>query len=174
MRRDVVPYIFIVVVALATGCSREEKNTRPEVSLVSSPLSPPALQSILASPLSTPASPLGLPQPPAGLGTVGGTLVLELDSTPIDEATVYLGAVDRIEGEPAMARLNTQTAPQAFTDAAGRFVFTDVPPGHYALIYETPFDSYLARYPDGEDIVFEVKRDEIVDLGTIQTPLLDR
>jgi hypothetical protein len=174
MRRNAVLYMFAVVVALAVGCSREEKNTRPEVSLVSSPLSTPALQSILASPLPTPDSPLGFPQPPAGLGTVGGMLVLEVDSTPIAEATIYLGTVDRIESEPAMARLNTQTAPQAFTDAAGRFVFTDVPPGHYALIYETPLDTFLARYPNGEDIVFEVESDEIVDLGTIQTPLLDR
>lgn len=170
MRKNLVFVVLIVgLFALASGCSQEKRDDDTD----SSPL-PPAPSSPLLVPTVEPATlaPAALPQPPSGLATVGGKFVLHLDESPIVGATTYLGVVDQTEGDFSVARLDITTAPQAMTDEEGRFVFTDIPPGRYALIYEMPLDTYLARTPEGDDVVFEVGPDEIKDLGTILTPLL--
>lgn len=170
MRRNLVYAVLIVgLFALAIGCSKEKSDDDTD----SSPLSP-AQGSPLLGPTAAPsvASPPILPQPARGLATVSGKFVLQLDESPIVGATIYLGVVDETEGDIAVARLDTEAAPQTTTDEAGRFVFTDISPGRYALIYATPLDTYLARTPDGEDVVFVVGPDEIKDLGTMLTPFL--
>ena len=181
MYRNVIYGALAALLVLAVGCTRDTEDIEPETSPLSpppqaketGPETSPLLPSAQISPLPAPTPP-PLPEPAPGLGVVSGRFVLELGGSAIIGATSYLGVVDEVQENFTIARLDTQTAPKAITDETGRFVFVDVPPGRYALIYETPVDTYLARYPSGEDVVVDVEAGKLVDLGVIYTPLLDQ
>jgi len=49
----------------------------------------------------------------------------------------------------------------------GRFLFTDVNPGQYAIIIWSPFGGNLLSDESGATILVTVNADEIKDLGVI-------
>jgi hypothetical protein len=76
------------------------------------------------------------------------------------------------DGEAAMARLDKTTAPRAMSDQAGRFVFPNVEPDTYALIYSAVTSEFVLKDPDSnEDLLITVTADQIIDLGQIYVEL---
>lgn len=142
---------------------------------------------VLISPLATPAgttfispvSALGgsLPTPATkDKGTVGGILIRDVPGQPLQpyaEVTLYLASlIVNSTGTPGLAGLDKAIAPKAITDSTGAFAFTDVPPGTYALILDTPLSSFVLHQPGtGEAMLIEVKGGEVKDLGELHYDL---
>jgi len=83
---------------------------------------------------------------------------------------VYLAQLlPNTDGTPSgIVRVDENTAPMTITDSSGRFFFGDVEPGYYALAIKHPLNLLLARdVNSGEDVLFEVKAGEVVDIGEI-------
>jgi len=142
----------------------------------------PVLNSSLATPVSTTftspvVAPRSLPTPAAkDRGTVGGVLIRDVSGQPLQpyaEVTLYLASlIVNSAGTPGLAGLDKATAPKAITDSRGAFAFTDVPPGTYALILDTPLSSFILHQPGtGDAMLIEVKGGEIKDLGELHYDL---
>jgi hypothetical protein len=80
--------------------------------------------------------------------------------------------VDSVQDGFSVVRLDVTKAPSAITTPGGYFVFEDVVPGNYALVYETPTDTYLAQDATGRDVIARVGEGETVDLGQLAVPML--
>jgi hypothetical protein len=71
-------------------------------------------------------------------------------------------------GTAAMARLNKESDPMATTDEAGRFVFLNVEPKTYALVYSSGASEFLLKDPDSnKDLLITVVADQIINVGEV-------
>ncbi len=111
-----------------------------------------------------------VPTPGTDTGTVVG-YILTNKASPTPAGTVLLALARVIpgpDGTPMVASFNRNEAPHALTDANGRFVFSEVPPGQYALILDRISDAFMLNHPDsGEDFIVAVAAGEETDLGEI-------
>lgn len=128
-----------------------------------------------------PAEMLSVPAPANNeTGTVTGVLLMgEDDVEPVKGAILYLGQIVTIENNtPALASLNKQLAPTTQTSQVGQFIFTDIPVGQYALVYDLITATFVLNNPvDGGDLIVEVTNGDIIDLGGLhydQLPVLNQ
>ena len=116
---------------------------------------------------------LDIPEPASDRGIVTGQLL-----TPGPGGSPYIGSLylastitSDQEGFPPIVAFSDQTDPLAIQDRTGRFLFSDVPPGIYALVIWNPVSSTVIEEPGTNDyLVFEVEAGEVTDLGVIGIP----
>jgi hypothetical protein len=153
--------LTFLVVSMLVACSNP-----PTPEPAQSPLSPVATPQATAQ-----AAPLAalMPTSQAGYGTVTGRLVSQGTDRPLDNKTVYLGAItDASDTNFSVAALD-KFSPMFTTDGQGNFIFIDVPPGRYGLILESVLDTVLlADLSTGKEIVIVVAADQTIDLGKIE------
>jgi len=87
--------------------------------------------------------------------------------------TLYLARIiTSTNGAARMAALDKKRAPMAMTDEAGRFVFWNVGPNSYALVFSSGTLEFLIRDPvSDEDMVIMVVSGQTVDLGELYVEL---
>ncbi len=115
--------------------------------------------------------PLDLPIPPEGLATIGGSIIDATTRQARPESLIYLGKwVHTDQGLPVVS-LDRQLAPVYVIEPNGRFLFQNIDPGEYALVFFTPDYSFLLEDEEtGESIKLEVKPGDIIDLGQFELP----
>jgi hypothetical protein len=118
-----------------------------------------------------PAATRIIPTPSDNKGVITGVLLEGTEEfEPASNAVLYLAdIVASTDGRKAAASFDRATSPNTQTDAHGRFVFSDVEPGEYALVLDRIYNSFLLHDPDGEgDLLFTAEAGETVDLGRLE------
>lgn len=142
-----------------TGCTQQAATP----SIFSDANTNEAQQQTQSFAVPTPAS--------AQVGTVTGQLLLIKDGTnvPFEGIPLYLGSViTSDQGVEGMVKLAKSTAPKVLTDAQGNFAFTDVSPGKYGLMLDTPRGAVLLNQPPaGTNMVVEVQGGDTISLGEL-------
>jgi hypothetical protein len=133
-------------------------------------VAPYPMSTDISEPTVTPGAFL-VPTPSTGeVGVVTGQLLrLEDGETEgMDDAVLYLGGIIQADEGLELVELDKQVAPMAETDALGNFVFTDVPPERYGLMYDTPRGTLLLKNPEtSQDMIIEVTGGEVISLGEL-------
>lgn len=166
VRVGIVSGVALLLLALVTACGTSGSRTPL-------PLASP-LVSFLPTPGVEPSTMRGaLPTPSTSdTATVGGVALRQTPgqpSYPLNGGILFLAQVQYYDDKPVMGILDTSTAPRAVADEQGFFVFTNVPPGSYVLIYATPMGSIVLQNPQtGADMIIEVEGGAIVDLGELK------
>lgn len=113
---------------------------------------------------------LPIPSPTSNeSGVVTGFLYIRDEETkPARGAILYLGEVILENGLPTVSSLNKQIAPHTQVSQVGQFIFNNVPPGQYTLIYDIVTASFVLNSPAGGDLIINVEGGDIVDLGNLQ------
>ena len=123
----------------------------------------------LTSPIPTPIG--ELPDPEPGTGHVLGTLTSGDDGEPVAMATLFLGELLGEDDSVTGMGLEPDRAPHAETGTGGEFVFLDVPPGRYGLIWwRSHRESYALSAKDqesGEFLIVVVEEADVTDLGDV-------
>jgi hypothetical protein len=158
---------FLLVLPASVACRRSAPTTDSSKSPLAvtgsavhtSPLSSPTVRPV--SSLPTPSS--------KQVGTLFGALTKTAPRQPAQGAILCLGQVIVSEdGTPLMGGLDRATDPCTQTDQDGRFVFTDVPEGRYALFLDLFTNAVMLRQPSqGGDLLINVQGGSIADLGTL-------
>ncbi|MBK6325065.1 MAG: hypothetical protein KA362_12680 [Chloroflexi bacterium] len=123
---------------------------------------------------------INIPQPdlplqlaPSEIGaTVGGIVVDAKSQEAPPESIIYLGRMQYTEKGFPVVSLNRQEAPFVILPKNGGFIFENIEPGEYSLVFVTPDYSFLVADQDEVTIVFTVAEGDVLDLGTmlVQTP----
>ena len=167
-----------LLVLLLTACSG---GATPSVAVADTP-TPQATAVPSAAPTATvtAAPTVVLNNTPAtGKGNVIGLITRAprgVEPYPMTDTKLYLAEMLRnAQGELAgLAGVDEERAPFTWTDYQGQFAFTDVEPGHYALVIKHPLTLVLAHdVPSNSDIVVEVIAGQVQDLGAIQVDITE-
>lgn len=155
-----VVILVLMLASLFTACSSDSAEP------FESPLT--AAESPLAAPGQTDMAP-NVPEP----GTETGVLVGRIFSTSLNEYLgvypVYLGEILPLApGDDYLITLKEKESPKVETDEQGYVVFSDIPPGEYAIIVWLPFDSAVVPDPNTADkeLRVQVVAGEVTDFGT--------
>ena len=138
------------------------------VRCISSPHSPQIFP--LKSPFQSVITPVTqhLPQPAPGTGVILGMLKVENTNQPMVGIELYLAQHIGATQDTPIYKLDPDSAPHVITGGEGRFVFKDIPPGRYAIVIWTPFNSFLVRNPaTGSELVIDVEPDRVYDVGIL-------
>jgi hypothetical protein len=126
-------------------------------------------QEVVTTPVNF-VSNLVVPTPAPGKAVITGQLVEgSKDGKPFINA-LYLGSTSPAStpGYPPLVSYSEKSSQLAVQDVnTGRFLFTDVNPGQYAIIIWSPFGGNLLSDESGATILVTVNADEIKDLGVI-------
>ena len=115
--------------------------------------------------LAEPALPLQLE--PSEIGaTIGGVLIDEDTQQGSPESLIYLGNMKYTETGFPVVSLDRQTAPLAILAPNGAFIFHNIEPGEYALVFFTPDYSFLVEDSEEMTVFFTVEEGDVLDLGT--------
>jgi hypothetical protein len=135
------------------------------------PTAPAPAANVTAVTQPTVEAPSPAPTSSAGKGTVRGVLV-QIDtnkplSTDVHGVDLFLAGI--INGDFRTAALDKLNSPHAATDKDGHFVFSNVPPGEYALVMASPISQFLLHEPNNQskDLIVTVEADKPLDLGTL-------
>lgn len=185
MTRNITLLFIIILATGLSACSSEATLEAQPIPTRDSAYPPPAATSAVSNaldmesyPAPTQASgqtaatgtPLAIPEPEDQTGVVVGKLLTQGENGEPYLATLYLArTVDADqEGFPPLIAFSEETDPRAVQDSSGQFVFSEVPPGTYALIIWTPVTSNVIEETDSDEyLLFEVKAGEVTDLGII-------
>lgn len=112
------------------------------------------------------------PETTADKGALTGVLLLKTDDGPIPVADIKIAIGQTLrddEGAERIVAYEPSTAPVAYTDAAGRFVFEELQSGRYGLILDVVLSAFLL-YREGttDAILFEITAGEVTDLGRLE------
>jgi hypothetical protein len=119
-----------------------------------------------------PEGALNIPALEAGLGGVRGKFVAETrDAQSFLVGDIYLAPVIYSQGKTSIPFVSLDPAKDpkaALRNRDQEFAFVNIKPGLYGLVIHSPVSDYLALDPNtGGSLRFEVKPDEMIDLGTI-------
>lgn len=130
------------------------------------------------SPLSAPVSPLAAPAPTIDArtvtspttGAIAGILIVKRSQEEIRVSNAIIGlaeVVKDVNGRSVAAGYNQATPYRTTTDADGRFVIANVPPGDYALILDTVVASSALKNPATPqyNVVIKSEAGKVTDLG---------
>ena len=162
--------VVLLLTLLLVGCGAEPTATPvSESQLVQdTPLPTPA------EPTPTESAPTPVPLPSADRGAIVGRFVdFETGEPPRTAMPVFLGELAPLTpGDSFMITMLPSSAPQTEVDAQGYFVFSDIEPDTYAMIFWTPMKSWVISDPETEEaILVTVNAGEITDLGEIAVNL---
>ena len=113
-----------------------------------------------------------LPKTTADTGTLTGVLLLRTEDglRPVVDIKIAIGeTLSDDEGTERVVAYEPSTAPVAYTDSTGRFVFEDLQSGRYGLILDIVMNSFLL-YKEGtlDAILFDITAGEVTDLGRLE------
>ena len=108
----------------------------------------------------------------AGSGAVTGVLLLKTEDglQPVADVKLAIGGtLSDDEGTEWVVAYDPSTAPVAYTDESGNFVFEGLESGRYGLILDIVMGSFLL-YLEGTPnaILFEITDGETTDLGSLE------
>jgi hypothetical protein len=88
---------------------------------------------------------------------------------PVPQTVLALAeVVTDAQGKPLAAKLSQETSMRSLTDTQGRFVFVNVPPGQYGLVFDKIAETFLLKDPTtGRDFLFHVEAGQVLDLGEL-------
>lgn len=118
---------------------------------------------------------LTIPTPRMETGVVHGKLIALNDDQPYLAPSLYLGLVlepdNQSEGAPILTSVSIDDDPIAEQALDGTFLFRDVQPGKYGLIFWTPMSVFLVEdEKTGVPVFVDVEAGQAYDLGTIYLP----
>ena len=115
--------------------------------------------------------PLNIPAPESGYATIGGIMVNEGTNQPPPESLLYLAPLLYTDQGLPIVSLDRQNDPVVVLPPQGLFVFENVEPGEYSLVFFTPDYSFLIEDgSSGNSLILTINPDEIVDLDLIEIP----
>ncbi len=163
------PILFVFLVSILAACQNKPTAALPEE------YPPPQAtksqtEGYPAPSTVTPFIINEIPTPTKGTATIVGHLMVNKEApVPIETTLLALAKViPGPDGTPMVARFNRNEAPHTLTDENGLFVFTNIPPGQYAIIVDRISDAFMLNHPDtGEDFIISAVADEVTDLGAI-------
>jgi hypothetical protein len=169
-----ITLLLLMSLVLLSGCDTGQtpvpEATEEEIS--QSPLATPTTE-IEPSPTPTEeVQVVEVPSPSPDTGVVTGILLRGDPPEAPKVAILYLGRIlTADDGTPVMAGVDKQIAPKSGVDSTGRFAFSDVPPGQYALVLDAISRTLILRNPtDATDLLIDVTAGEVTDLGKLTYP----
>ncbi len=163
--------LFLTLLVLGCNSGREVSGAAQ-----SAPQWTPEQVDASGNPPANREPPAGSPTPliktTADTGALTGVLLLKTEDgfRPVADVKIALGKpLSDDEGTERVVAYEPSTAPVAYTDAAGRFVFEDLESGRYGLILDVVLSSFLL-YKDGtlDAILFDITAGEVTDLGRLE------
>jgi hypothetical protein len=167
MRLFLLGSVCLIIGLLASACQAESPAPAQATSAPATSVGAPA------SPAATASAVRLTPTPAPGTSSVKGVLLRLSDKAPLSEAQgidLFLGVVTHGENGFAVAGIDKLQAPRAFLQADGTFIFLNIPPGEYAIVFSAPTQEFLIREPNdsNRDRVINVEADKPIDLGTLE------
>lgn len=162
---------FLLLIILISGCANGTQNITPSPTLDQAGYPTPVDdQEMVETSYPAPeaeAIPLPTWTVDAAKGQVSG--VLRLKGKPVANALLFLGTfLKNQDGVDFTAVVEPATSPKAYTDEEGNFIFLNVVPGRYTLIFDNIVAEYLLYKPGTEDyFIIEVARGEKMDMGIL-------
>ena len=141
-----------VLLLLPTCTSRPKDNVSP-------------LSTVFITPIAANTRVPLTPRP--GYAMVTGTMVSSATGPYPIPGELFLGELVSNNPDFPVYSLDVATAPKAIKFPNGDFLFIDVPPGEYGLVFWTPAGSYLMVDSTGASVVFTAQADAVVDLGEL-------
>ena len=135
--------------------------TTPAPSVVTNPN--PETQKDYPAPLTLVLTPTSDPQ----MGQLSGRLLMK--GQPVTTGILYLGALIKdSNGTEIVASFSRESKVRSDVDQNGKFVFTNVPPGRYGMVYDLVTNAFLMKSPDrDESLIVNIKANESLDLGNL-------
>lgn len=179
--------LFLIFISLVVGCGAADV-IQPTSTAVSPPItnqsgaypgpviaSYPAPEIIDGSGLITAVEsefPLQLPDPSDGLATLGGVFINQRTGKAPAESIVYLGDVVYTDTGLPIVRLDRQIAPFAILEENGEFIFMDIFPAEYTIIFFTPETSFpIDDAETGKTFILNLQPNDKIDIGIIELPV---
>ena len=174
MKTHLWPLGALFLLLAVIGCAGQPISPSP----TALPTDVPAAHTPTSVPPSPTTPPTDVPPTPVptslpSMGTVTGLLVEETTQEPLGDYVLYLAKMLKPSGEGlSVAALDATTDPRVTTEAEGKFVFVNVPPGSYALALLTPTGPALITDAKTEkEVLFSVEAGEAVDLGSVHVQI---
>lgn len=113
-----------------------------------------------------------IPEPAEGLTSLGGVFINQRTGQAPAESIVYLGEIVYTDTGLPVVRLDRQTAPFAILEDNGEFVFRDIVPAEYAVVFFTPDVSFpIDDAETGETLILDLQPNDKIDLGVVELPV---
>jgi hypothetical protein len=190
MSRFIKISVIIIWCIILTGCGGKDSTSTPSITvMVNNPTQPaypypsentvPTVKSEYPAPVTgtgvveTPSyqvTNLVIPTPSPENGVVTGQLLVGGEGGVPYISTLYLAETvpPSTPGYPPLIAFSEKSDQLGIQDVeTGRFLFTNVPPGEYAIIVWNPFGGNPLTDEKGDSIIFTVNAGEVKDLGVI-------
>jgi len=161
-----VGFVLLLLTILLAGCGGADETPIPSPSSSVSPLT----QSSPVQPPSLGSGPPVVAPPASGLGSaVGRLLDYETGQATTQELPLYLGTLVPMEpGDTFVISMSPTNAPMTLMNVDGYFVFSDIEPGTYALVFWTPMSTWVfSNSETQESVVITFEANQITELGEI-------
>ncbi|MES4787709.1 MAG: hypothetical protein C4294_20005 [Nitrospiraceae bacterium] len=147
--RALTEILYFVIIFMCIACGAQQS---PAPSVVTGTLAPTVT-------------------PDPKLGSIKGVLMVRKDGAekPVVNGNLYLADIKKdASGKEVGATFDRISSPRAFTDGEGRFMFSNVQPGRYGIVFDVIRNSYMLRQPtDGSDLIVTVTPGSQRDLGRL-------